>query len=127
MKRHILSILLALCALTCWGVPPNLACERIFHRQDIRTPGHKVVTNKNAENYFRSVTADCDPRLLADIKTLVARDQKRATEVVEGYKDGMEHIILNIPSNGHVISIGFWWKDSGYLHLFIQSEMDAFE
>ena len=82
---------------------------------------------KSRDNYFRSVIADNDKKLLKEIKKLVQKDKSRASNVVEGYKDGTEHIILNIPNNGHIINVGFFWTESGYLRLFVQSELAAFE
>lgn len=95
-------------------------------RKDLRTEGHEIVSNKSEDNYFRSVTASNDKKLCSDIKRLIARDKAKASNVVEGYKDGKEYVILNIPNNGHIISVGFWWTDSGYVHLFVQSELAAF-
>ncbi len=127
MKRLIL-ILLFICTISlCYATPPRLACETVFSRNDIRTEGHKVVSNKSEDNYFRSVTATNDKRLLSVIKSLIERDKAKASNVVEGYKNGKEYIILNIPSNGCTINVGMWWTDSGYVHLFVQSELKAFK
>lgn len=111
----------------CHAIPPKLACEVIFSRSDIRTEGHKLVSHKSEDNYFRSVTANNDKQLLSEIKKLVEKDKARATNVTEGYKDGKEHIILNIPNNGCIINVGMWWSESGYVHLFVQSELKAFQ
>lgn len=127
MKRFVLIIFLISIVSVCYAVSPNLACETVFSRGDIKTEGHKVVSNKSENNYFRSVTAIDDPRLLSEIKRLVEKDKERATNVVEGYKDGKEYIILNIPNNGCIINIGVWWIDPGYVHLFVQSELKAFK
>lgn len=128
MKRLTIIITLIISVIsTCFAAPPRLACETVFNRRDIRTEGHKVVINKSENNYYRSVTANSDHKLLADIKALIQKDKTRATNIVEGYKDGTEHIILNIPNNGHIINIGMWWTDDGYVHLFIQSELNAFK
>ncbi len=127
MKRFILSLFLISFISICYATPPRLACETIFSRNDIRTEGHKVVSNKSDDNYFRSVTASSDPRLLSEIRRLVEQDKARATTVVEGYKNGKEYIILNIPNNGCIINVGVWWTTSGYVHLFVQSELKAFK
>lgn len=127
MKRLILTIFLVSFISICYAIPPRLACETVFSRDDIRTKGHKVVSNKSDDNYFRSVTAINDPRLLSEIKGLVKKDRARASNVVEGYNDGKEYIILNIPNNGCIINVGMWWTDSGYVHLFVQSELKAFK
>ncbi len=128
MKRLILSIVLTSFVVSlCYAKPPRLACETVFSRNDIRTEGHKVVSNKSEDNYFRSVTATNDSRLLAEIKDLVEKDKARASNVTEGYKNGQEYIILNIPNNGCIINVGMWWTDSGYVHLFVQSELKAFK
>lgn len=127
MKRLILSIFFVSFISICYAVPPRLACETVFSRNDIRTEGHKVVSNKSEDNYFRSVTASNDPRLLSEIKSLVEKDKTRATNITEGYKNGKEYIILNIPNNGCIINVGMWWTDSGYVHLFVQSELKAFQ
>lgn len=127
MKRFILSLFFVSFISICYAKPPHLACETVFDRDDIRTEGHKVVCNKSDDNYFRSVTATNDPNLLSEIKRLVEKDKARATNVVEGYKNGKEHIILNIPNNGCSINVGVWWNSSGYVHLFVQSELKAFK
>lgn len=117
----------AVCASVCYAVPPHLACEEVFNRQDIRTEGHEVVSNRSEHNYYRSVTATNNPRLLSDIKKLIKQDEKRASNITEGYRDGQEYIILNIPSNGCIINVGAWWTDAGYVRMFIQSELKAFK
>lgn len=127
MKRLVLSIVFLGLVSACYAKPPRLACEAVFSRKDIRTEGHKVVSNKSEDNYFRSVTAANDPSLLSDIKALVEKDKARATNVTEGYKNGKEYIILNIPNNDCMINVGMWWTDSGYVHLFVQSELKAFK
>ena len=121
MKRSLFIIIFISLAAICWGAPPRLASETIFSRTEIKTDGHKFISNKSRDNYFRSVTAYNDKALLAEIKKQVLKDKSRASDVVEGYK------ILNIPNNGHTINIGFWWNANGYCHLFIQSELAAFE
>ncbi len=127
MNRSLLTIFLLSFASICYALPPRLACETVFCRKDIRTEGHKLVSNKSEDNYFRSVTATNDPALLSDIKDLVEKDKERATNVTEGYKNGKEYIILNIPNNGCIINVGMWWTDDGYVHLFVQSELKAFK
>lgn len=127
MKRFILSLFLVSFISICYAIPPRLACETVFERNDIRTEGHKVVSTKSEDNYFRSVTATNDKRLLSDIKKLIEKDRARATNVVEGYNNGKEYIILNIPNNGCIINIGMWWTGAGYVHLFVQSELKAFK
>ena len=127
MKRFILSLFLVSFISICNAAPTRLACETIFSRNDIRTEGHKVVSNKSDDNYFRSVTATNDKRLLSEIRNLIEKDKARATNVVEGYKNGKEYIILNIPNNGCIINVGMWWTSSGYVHLFVQSELKAFK
>lgn len=127
MKRLILTIFLVSVISICYATPPHLACEAVFSRDDIRTEGHKIVSNKSEDNYFRSVTATNNPRLLSEIKGLVKKDKAKASNVTEGYKNGKEYIILNIPNNGCIINVGMWWNNSGYVHLFIQSELKAFK
>lgn len=127
MKRLILSIFLVSFIAICYATPPHLACESVFSRNDIRTEGHKIVSNKSEDNYFRSITATNNPRLLSEIKGLVKKDMSRASNVTEGYKNGKEYIILNIPNNGCIINVGMWWTNSGDVHLFIQSQLQAFK
>lgn len=127
MNRSLLTIFLLSFASICYAVPPRLACETVFGRKDIRTEGHILVSNKSEDNYFRSVTATNDPRLQSDIIRLVEKDKARASNITEGYKKGKEYIILNIPHNDCIINVGLWWTDSGYVHLFVQSELKAFK
>ncbi len=127
MKRLLLTIIFVSVISVCYAKPPHLACETVFDRSDIRTEGHEVVSNKSEDNYFRSVTATNDPRLQSDIIRLVEKDKARASNITEGYKKGKEYIILNIPHNDCIINVGLWWTDSGYVHLFVQSELKAFK
>lgn len=127
MKRILITSILCCFVAICYAVPPRLACESVFNRKDIRTEGHRVVSNKSEDNYFRSVTATNDPKLQAEIKALVEKDKAKASNVSEGYRDGKEYIILNIPHNGCEINVGLWWTTSGYVHLFVQSGLKAFQ
>ncbi len=127
MKRYLLTLFLLTSLSICYAVPPRLACEKVFSRKDLRTEGHKIVSNKSEDNYFRSITANKDPRLLAEILELVEEDKVRASNITETYDNGKERIILNIPHNGCTINVGVWWTDAGYVHLFVQSELKAFQ
>ena len=113
--------------MTCMAKSPKLACEAIFSRDDIRSEGHTVVITKSADSYYRGVTSTNDKALLVEIKRLVEKDKPLASNTVEGYSNNKEYIILNVPSNGNIINIGFWWNNSGYSHLFIEGTMQAFK
>lgn len=127
MKRYFLFLILAITALLAFAVPPKLACEQVFAREDLRKQGYKIVCNKSKENYYRSITAKSDKKLLSEVKKMVDKDKERAFNVYERCLDGKPCIILNILSNGHTINVGFWWTDEGYVNLFVQSELAAFE
>lgn len=114
-------------ALVAMATPPNLACEAIFNRKDIRTEGHKVTFIKSVDNYYRCVSAENDPALRDEIIKLVEKDKKRAFNVVETYKDNEEGVILNIENNGAIISVGLQYKNDGYVNLFVQGVLKAFE
>lgn len=127
MKRNVVMLMMMAVALIAAATPPNLACESIFNRKDIRTDGHRVTVAKSQGNYYRSVTAENDPKLRDEIIKLVDKDKKVAHNVVETYKDGMEGVILNIVNNDKPINVGLKWNDNGYINLFIQGDPEAFE
>lgn len=127
MKRYIILLLLVSLAVVCNATPPNLACETVFDRKDLRKDGITLTSAKSTDNYFRCVTAKKDKKLVADIKKLIEKDKEKAYNIVEGYEDGVDHIILNIMNNGLIISVGFWWTDSGYVRMFIQAPLAAFK
>lgn len=114
-------------AMVAMATPPKLACEKIFERKDIRTKDNKITRVTNIDNYFRSITSDHNPKLAKEIRELVNKDKSKATNIVEGYNEGKDYIILNIPNNGYIINVGLWWDDSGYIHMFIQSHSNAFK
>ena len=105
----------------------RLACETVFDRKDLRRPGYDFSTNHSAGNYFRSITAECDPKLCAEIKALLEQDSKLAYNIAESYNDGRDHIILNIANNDETINVGFWWTEEGTFRLFIQGTPEAFQ
>lgn len=128
MKRQLAIIIILLAATAAaWATPPKLACEAVFARKELRREGYRLASNRSADNYFRSITAECDTKLCAEIKTLVEQDSKLAYNVVEGYRNGRDHIILNIDNNGENINVGFWWTEEGAFHLFIQGTPEAFQ
>lgn len=128
MKRFLALAVIVMIAAVGRAASPSLACEKIFDRKDIHTEGHQVVKISQANNYFRCVTAENDKKLQNDIRKAFEHDRKKAYNVVEGYDSvsGQEYAILNIKSNGYVISIGFYWNDKGYVNLFMQSDPAAF-
>ena len=127
MKKILLALLFIGMALACFGAPPRLASETIFDRKEIKTEGHEFMSTKSESNYFRSVTAYNDKKLTKEIKEQVLKDKSRASNTVEGWDNGKEYIILNIPHNGYIINVGFWWDNKGYCNLFVQSQLGAFE
>ncbi|MDE6267151.1 MAG: hypothetical protein K2M07_07370 [Muribaculaceae bacterium] len=127
MKRSVLFLTLVIVALCAFATPPNLSCETIFGRKDIRKEGHKVVSVTGPGNYYRSVSSDNDPQLRDDIIKLVEKDKKRAFNVYETYENGKEKVILNIKNNEQVINVGLTWNEEGYINLFIQGPPEAFE
>ncbi|MDE6270222.1 MAG: hypothetical protein K2M12_05130 [Muribaculaceae bacterium] len=128
MKR-LFAFLLAITVFTavCHATPPNLACEKIFDRKDIRTEGHQLVKTMQPSNYYRSVQADNDPKLLADIKKAFEIDSKRASNIVEGFDGENDYAILQIENNGFFINVSVRWDDNGYVNLYIQSDPAAFK
>lgn len=129
MKRILVATLALMITAVCLAVSPSLACEKIFERKDLRTEGHQVVALRQSDNYFRSVTAENDKKLLKDIKKAFEQDRSKAFNVIEGFDDQnrQDFAILNINSNGYVINIGFFWNENGYVNLFLQSNPAAFE
>lgn len=127
MKRLLIIFAVMLSALAAWATPPHLACEAIFNRKDLRVKGNDIVNIIGDGNYFRSITSENNPKLMAEIKALVEKDKKRAYNKVDRYIDGEETIILNISSNGHIINVGLTTAEPGYVRLFIQSDPKAFE
>lgn len=128
MKKPITLIILLLWACVAMAAPPKLATETIFSQKNIRSKGHKLVTNRHETSYFRSVTAEKDKKLVKTIKKLVEKDSERAYNVVERTdENGNEYMILNILNNNELINVGFWWNDSGYVHLFVEGRPEAFK
>lgn len=131
MKRILTISLILLVGILCHAASPyvTLACEKIFQRKDIRAEGHEVVTVRQPANYFRSVTAEKNKKLLDDIKKAFEQDRKKALNSFDSY-DGNEkqnHSVLNIESNGYIINVGLTWDDNGYVNLFLQSDPKAFK
>lgn len=128
MRKSVALVIMLLCASAAMAVPPKLATETIFSQKDIRSKGYKLVTTRCEASYFRSVTAEKDKKLVKTIKKLVEKDSERAYNVVERTdENGNEYIILNILNNTELINVGFWWNDSGYVHLFVEGRPDAFK
>lgn len=127
MKRTIFTLLAIVSVAICQAAGPNLASEKIFERDDIRTEGHELVKVTSPQNYFRSITAKKDPKLLKAIKTALDQDRKRAFNVVEGFDGKQDYIILNIKHNGQTINVGSHFTAQGYVDLFIQSTEAAFK
>lgn len=127
MKRFIAILTALAITAACWAATPELACHRLLERKDLRTKGHDIVQINQPKNYFRSISARSDRKLLKMVKQAVAEDRKRAFSVLDGYDgtNGQDYTVMNIKSNGKVVSIGFYWTDSGYVHLFFQSDPAA--
>lgn len=127
MKRYFAILILACVTLCAAATPPNLACEAIFDRPELRTEGHKLVKITDKENYFRKAEANADPQLRDEIIKLVREDMKRAYSVMESFNNGKGRIILNVENNGKGISIGLQYDDKGYVDLFVQGPPKAFK
>lgn len=127
MKRFLTTIILCIACIPAFCKPPHLACETIFDRKDLRVPGNKIICTRSENNYFRSITSSNNPSLAKTIRNLVKKDQSRAYNTVEGYEKNRDYIILNILNNNEIINIGVWWDDAGYINMFIQGTMKAFE
>ena len=129
MKRYLTLIILVFTALSAAAVPPRLKSETLFTNKidELRRPGIDLAITKNTDNYYRGIIVKNNRPLLDHVKGLVEVDRKRASNTAERYVEDGGHIILNIPSNGHLINIGLYWKDSGDFRFFIQSELAAFE
>ncbi len=129
MKRIISLTIAVMIAIIGFAKSPNLACEKIFDRKELRTPGHDLVTVTNPGNIFRSVSADNDKDLQKAIKKAYDQDREKAYNIVEGYdnNNNQEYGILNISNNGCNISIGFYWNNDGFVKLFISGDPEAFK
>ena len=129
MKRILALTLLVVATIVCRAASPNLACEKIFERKDLRAEGRDLVKITQPSNYFRSVTAENDKKLQKDILAAIEQGKKKSCNIVERYNgDGNEdHVILNIENNGCIISIGCYWTEQGYVRLFIQADPEAFK
>ena len=127
MNRFIITLVMAIISLAAMASTPNLAVESLFRRADLKKEGYTIITTRGNGNYYRSITAENDKKLQQQAKALVEKDSKRASNVIERCSDGEESIILNIPHNGHMINVGYFWNDEGYMRIFIQSEPEAFQ
>ena len=114
-------------AIAAQAKPPRLACEKLFSHPFKEKNGYEMVTKKSEESYYRRITTT-DKKLIEEAKKLVEADSKRADNMVSGYEAAtkLNHIILNIENNGKIINVGFWWRDSGYMDLFVEGPMAAF-
>lgn len=121
MKRILaITLLLVFAAGVCFAASPQLACEKIFEKRDIRTKGHSLVAVNNPNDFFRSVTADNDPKLLQEVKKAFEQDRKLATTTVDGFDGEREYSIMTVNHNEGQVSIGFYWTDNGYVNLFVR-------
>ena len=127
MKRYFAILILACVTLCAAATPPNLACESIFDRKELRTEGHKLVKITQKDNYYRCAQAEKDPKLRDEIIKLVREDMKKANNIVESCTDGQDRIILNIENNGEIISVGLRWDEEGYVNLYVQGSPAAFK
>lgn len=131
MKRILaITLILVFAAGVCFAASPRLACQQLLERNDIRTKGHNVTVVNQPGNYFRSVEAVSDAKLLKEVKKAFEQDRKLAFNTVDRYDgdDEQESSILNIKHNGYVVNIGFYWDDkTGYVRLFMQSNPAAFK
>lgn len=128
MKKFITILAMMLICLVCKAASPQLACESIIERKDLRTKGHEIVKITHTNNYFRSIEAESDPKLLKEVKNAVEMDKKLASNLVEGFDGDEEYVFLNIPRGNYIINVGFHWcEENGYVKLYIQSSPEAFK
>lgn len=123
MRRILLFLISTLICVSVYAVTPGLAVERVFERRDLRKAGVSMIYKNEPGNYFRSIEAKKNPELIKYVLNLVNEDKKRAYNSVEVLDDyGRSHIILNIKHEKKLINIGFFWKDSGNMKLFLQTD-----
>ena len=131
MKRILaITLLLVFAAGVCFAASPRLACQQLLERKDIRTKGHDVIVVNSPGNYFRSVEAESDAKLLKEVRKAFEQDRKLAFNSVDRFdgSEEQEYSILNVKQNGYVVNIGFYWNDeTGYVRLFMQSDPAAFK
>ncbi|MDE6487497.1 MAG: hypothetical protein K2L76_08360 [Muribaculaceae bacterium] len=131
MKRILaITLLLVFAAGVCFAASPRLACQQLLERKDIRTKGHDVIVVNSPGNYFRSVEAESDAKLLKEVRKAFEQDRKLAFNSVDRFdgSEEQEYSILNVKQNGYVVNIGFYWNDeTGYVRLFIQADPAAFK
>lgn len=106
---------------------PYLAVEKVFERSNLKRAGYSLMTNRSDGNYFRSLQAKNDPALIKEIKAYLEEDKKKAFNVMDGFQDGYDVVILNIDRNGSTINVIFRSNDNGQMNLFVQGEPEAFE
>ena len=131
MKRILaITLLLVFAAGVCFAASPRLAWQQLLERKDIRTKGHDVIVVNSPGNYFRSVEAESDAKLLKEVRKAFEQDRKLAFNSVDRFdgSEEQEYSILNVKQNGYVVNIGFYWNDeTGYVRLFMQSDPAAFK
>ncbi|MDE6136312.1 MAG: hypothetical protein K2F97_02420 [Muribaculaceae bacterium] len=131
MKRILaITLLLVFAAGVCFAASPRLACQQLLERKDIRTKGHDVIVVNSPGNYFRSVEAESDAKLLKEVRKAFEQDRKLAFNSVDRFdgSEEQEYSILNVKQNGYVVNIGFYWNDETcYVRLFMQSDPAAFK
>lgn len=128
MKRLLILTLTMIVTALCWAASPKLASVEIFDRKDLRAKGYSMMksTSENKRR-FMNLTAQNDKKLLADVKEAVDQDRKQASNVVEGFENGKDYIILNIPREGGKISIIFNWTDEGMVDFSISGPSEFFK
>ncbi|MDE5811421.1 MAG: hypothetical protein K2H61_03830 [Muribaculaceae bacterium] len=129
MKRILALTIAVIMAVAAFATPPNLACEKIFERNDLKTKGYNIVKIENNDDNFRCITAENDRKLLKEVEKAVEKDKAKAFNVVERYDptNRRDCTILNINNNGYVISIGFFRDNNGFVNLFVQGVPEAFK
>lgn len=127
MKKIIIIALTLLISVVCHAASPNLVCEKIFEKKEVRTAGHELTIVTQPRNYFRSVSFSNDPKLEKEIEKAVEQDRKIAGNCVDRWDGEKHYTILNIENNGYTINIGFYKKSDGSVRLFVQGEPEAFK
>lgn len=128
MKRIIITFItcmcMSICALAADG--PGLESEKFFGPEFRNMKGVEltIVTQKNS--YYRNLTVRENPGLVAKILKAVNKDSDKAEEVVQRYKEGSTHIVLNFDVDGGQWTLSFQELDAGKgCRLFLNRDKPA--
>ncbi|MDE6267945.1 MAG: hypothetical protein K2M04_02560 [Muribaculaceae bacterium] len=127
MKRQLATLLLITASIIAVAKPPKLACETVFDREDLRIEGIRIVKSQSGNSNYRSIKFSDGKKYYDDLYKLIIQDKQRAQTVYESFEGKNESILLQIPNNGHQITVSLRRNDDGSVELYISGLTEAFK